>query len=177
MTETWRAIPDFDRYEASDLGQVRIRSDAVDQIGRRRYCGHLVHLCAIRGGYVKVGLRRDGKIYTFLVHRIILLTFVGPANGRQVNHINGIKTDNRLENLEYVTAAKNYEHALTILGHRPPRGRNHWARRLTDEQIFEIQRRALDGETHGALAKEFGCSIASVSRYRNNTNQARRRFA
>lgn len=49
---------------------------------------------------------------TVKVHRLVLQTFIGPSEGREVNHINGVKDDNRLENLQWVTHRDNIKHAV-----------------------------------------------------------------
>lgn len=63
-------------------------------------------------GYYRIGMRKYGKQKHYSVHRIIAQTFIpNPDNKPIVNHINGIKTDNRVENLEWVTASENQLHA------------------------------------------------------------------
>lgn len=64
-------------------------------------------------GYLEVALSKDGDIRTFLLHRLLAIHFIpNPKNLPQVNHINGIKNDNRLENLEWVTKRENTIHAF-----------------------------------------------------------------
>jgi hypothetical protein len=66
-------------------------------------------------GYKKVNLCKNGSIKRIYVHRLIAETFLpNPENKPQVNHINGIKSDNRLENLEWVTPSENGKHAFKI---------------------------------------------------------------
>jgi hypothetical protein len=67
-----------------------------------------------RNGYLCVSLCHKGLCKSINVHRIIAETFIpNPYNKKQVNHINGIKTDNRVENLEWVSHSENMIHAIT----------------------------------------------------------------
>jgi hypothetical protein len=63
-------------------------------------------------GYYYVGLSNKSKVKRFAIHRIVASAFLSnDENKREVNHINGIKTDNRLENIEWVTPSENMKHA------------------------------------------------------------------
>jgi len=74
------------------------------------------------GGYKNVVLCEYGKRYRVLVHRLVWLAFNGPiAPGMEINHLNGQKTDNRLENLAVVTPAENTTHARNTGLRKPER--------------------------------------------------------
>ena len=100
MKQLWRTIPEHPNYQVSNFGRVRhqLSDGSSRQIQPRQY----------GNGYTGVKLRGT----EFYTHRLVATVFVGTiATGWQVNHLNGIKIDNRLENLEIVTPAENMQHA------------------------------------------------------------------
>ena len=103
--EEWKLIDDFPKYEASNLGNIRnLKTQRV------------LKKSMVNTGYYVVPLRKDGKTYNKSVHRLIAQTWVknDDVNNTVVNHINHDKTDNRAENLEWVTFEQN-----VILGAGP----------------------------------------------------------
>ncbi|WP_241287540.1 HNH endonuclease signature motif containing protein [Chryseobacterium indologenes] len=87
----------------------------VDRHGNIFYSrsGKMLKMFKDRYGYWRVNVTVSGKSYQKLVHRIIAIAFIpNPMNKQQVNHKNGIKTDNRVENLEWVTNSENRKHAV-----------------------------------------------------------------
>lgn len=110
MKETWKSIRGYEGlYEVSDLGRVRSLGRAVNSKNgskQRKRVRVLTQEVTIHG-YCRVRLYdRNGDSKRYAVHRVVLETFVGESP-LQVNHRNEIKTDNRLENLEYVSAREN----------------------------------------------------------------------
>jgi hypothetical protein len=102
--EIWKDIPKYEgRYQVSNLGRVKSFRNGKQKILRLFKTPR----------YLAVSFYPSGRRVTKKVHRLVMLAFVGPSN-LQVNHINGIKTDNRLENLEYCTSIENNRHALDV---------------------------------------------------------------
>lgn len=104
-------------------------------------------------GYIRIGLHGNGNDYNFLLHRLIAIAFIpNPHNKPCVNHINGIKSDNRIENLEWVTKSENDLHAYKI-GLRKPN--KNWPCKLTDSQVKLIRERFATLKNKSVLAREF----------------------
>ena len=156
IVEEWRAVVGFEgRYEVSNMGRVR----SLDRwVARRGQCdqfwaGRTLKPCRIGAGYHRVCLCR--KSFSDYVHAIVMRAFVGPRPEKyHVNHINGIKTDNRLVNLEYTTCSANMIHARDRFGAYC--GERNGMARLTTEQMREIRRR------FDQMVEEFEVSIATI---------------
>ena len=68
----------------------------------------MIALFPNKNGYLRVHLIRAGKTRSVFVHALVLLAFVGPRPlGYDIDHVNGVRSDNRLANLEYVTTSEN----------------------------------------------------------------------
>lgn len=124
--------------------------------------------CRHPQGYLKVVLKVDGGYKNFLVHRLVMLAWVGPCpKGAVTNHINGDKTDNRLENLEYCTQSYNMAHSYaTGLSPKPPTrcGENAPKAKLTEEQVIALRNSAATGTSLKELARTFGITSPTVSK-------------
>jgi hypothetical protein len=117
MSEEWRDIPGYDGYQAGTLGNIRIRDTGKiitnSAVGTSRYKREKRNTDGrIIEQYKFVSLHVNGKSVRKLVHRLIALAFLGEPSIYKsiVNHKNGVKRDNRLENLEYVTYSENTQH-------------------------------------------------------------------
>ena len=114
--EVWKDIPGYDgRYQVSSLGNVRSL--------------HWNNQCIVKNltpaidkrGYLRFRLSKHNKVKAFLAHRLVAEAFIQNAENKpQVNHINGIKTDNKVDNLEWCTNSENAIHAFSC-GLKPTR--------------------------------------------------------
>lgn len=127
-------------------------------------------------GYYNIGLNRKGVRKFFRVHRLVGECYIpNPNNLPQINHINGIKTDNRIENLEWVTGSENQKHAYQI-GLKKS-GEQHHNSKLTDEQVEWIKNNYIYkhpkfGST--SLGKQFNVCHGTILRVIKNQTYAKK---
>jgi hypothetical protein len=121
MDEVWKPVFGNMKYEVSNHGVIRSLDDIreVERNGyvyKRIFKGRILKTCKNKDGYKMVwmtNVNRESKGYG--LHRIIAITFIpNPENKEQVNHKNGIKDDNRIENLEWVSVSENAIHAFNL---------------------------------------------------------------
>jgi hypothetical protein len=104
--EFWQEIPNTNgRYQVNEMGEIKSTQPGKSPV--------ILKPRIDRAGYYTVRLSVNGKQTTCFVHRLVAESFLDAELGKhEVNHINGIKTDNRVQNLEWVTHAENMQHAF-----------------------------------------------------------------
>lgn len=141
------------KYEVSTYGNVK--SFMKNRKGRLLTPRHN------KNGYLCVYIWIGGKPKLYAIHRLVAQAFIpNPANKPEVNHINGIKSDNRVENLEWCTRSENRQHAYdTGLARQ---GEKHGRAKLTNDQARYIRENP-DNLKGRVLAKKFGVSEMVIS--------------
>lgn len=117
-------------------------------------------------GYLRVGLQKNGKLNTHKVHRLVAINFIpNPKNKPQVNHINGIKSDNRIENLEWVTGKENTKHAIENgLFCKPRYGKDNPNCKHSEDLIKSALQRIQNGEPKRTVCRELGFDRSALKR-------------
>lgn len=158
--ELWQWVVGYEGlYMVSNMGNVM-------GVPKSTQAGHLIRQTERTGhrGYMHVSLCKDNKKKTFSVHRLVATAFIPNVDRKpEVNHKNGNRADNRVENLEWVTRSENERHAYDQLGKQPQR---YWAgkprlfaRKLTSEQVKAIRQ---DPRPSRQIGLEYGVSKTTI---------------
>jgi hypothetical protein len=113
-TEIWKDVIGFEGYQISNLGNVR----GLDRIIKGRwkdtfYKGKMLSPSKSPNGYYIVSLCKNGKQYYFSVHRLVYEHFIGNTD-IQIDHIDNVKSNNRLDNLQALSARDNSAKAKAL---------------------------------------------------------------
>lgn len=120
------------------------------------------------GGYMMVNIWHNKTNRIIAVHRVVAETFIpNPLNKRTVNHIDGNKLNNFINNLEWSTYSENLKHAVdTGLNHRGMAKPNV---KLTDDKVIEIRKLFLNGAANSVIAKLYNVADGTISQIRNGS--------
>ncbi len=158
MKEEWREILDG-FYEASSLGRIRRRLP-----GMGAQVGKILSQWPLKNGYLHIVVCINGVKRGFLVHRLVMLAFRGPCPpGKEVNHKDTVKSNCRIDNLEYKTHVKNIRHAIKLgLG---TSGERNGCSKLTWKKVNEIKKFRIEANlTQRALGVRFGVTSGTIGR-------------
>jgi len=160
LRERWRPITGYEgQYEVSDTGRIKSLKrkgkgtpHTQDLIRKTNY---------LPKGQELVSLSKNGKVKTLLVHRLVAKAFLpNPNNYPQINHLDGNRKNNNLDNIEWCNQAQNQKHAWdTGLILRE----NHNTTKLDENKVREI-RISFPSKTMLALSREYDVNISTISR-------------
>lgn len=115
-------------------------------------------------GYFQVAFKIRGKVSLYLVHRLVAKAFIpGFDPAKDVNHKDGNKLNNRVDNLEWCTRSENIRHAYNIGLRRPPKGSLNGNAKLSEDDVKSIRRMLRAGASQKTLCERYGVSSQSLS--------------
>ena len=153
----WKEIPGYEGiYEISEHGDIRRLQNSDGYTAGTRLKPY-----RYPNGYFRIALRKERHVKTYGVHRLVLLAFVGDEPRLDVNHRDGVKTNNHVSNLEYCTRQANAIHARAVLGRE--RGEQHGRAKLRDRDIPVIRQAVQDGNAMSWLATVFEVGGSTIS--------------
>lgn len=177
--EIWKDIPNYEGlYQVSNYGRIKSVARQVKYQNSLRNVREKIRKTFIgKQGYERVELSKNGENKKYNVHRLVAETFINKNEKEkdydrylEVNHINGIKTDNRAENLELVTRSENELHAYKMnLAKNTDKQRNTARLWCKENKIKPIIQLSLDGkfikEWKSAIEveKQLGISRKNIS--------------
>jgi hypothetical protein len=165
MKEIWKDIPGYEKfYKVSNLGRVK----SLERLNAR---GYKLKERILQPGinsrrYCTVVLCKNRKRSSKNVHRLVLLSFVGPSpEGMECRHLDGIRKNNNLKNLKWGTLSENQQDSIKhgtkftprTLGHKNPQAK------LTELQVIEIRKLYKTGKwTQKKLGDKFKVSRVNI---------------
>jgi hypothetical protein len=163
--EIWKDIERYEGlYQVSNLGRVKSLS-RLDTLGRK-VKGCILKFLLHSGGYTQVTLYRCGA-KKFFIHRLTALAFIPNFDNKsEINHKNGIKVDNRVENLEWATSFENKRHRIDVLGILVDnRGEKSGMVKLTKVDVLQIRESGLKCRE---LAVRYNVNPSHISRIKSS---------
>ena len=143
-----------DRYLVNSIGEVfSIRSNRLISQRLDRY------------GYPRVNLYEGTKNHTVTVHRLVAKAFVpNPDNLPEVNHIDGVKTNNSADNLEWVSSSENQKHAFKLGLQKGNKGEQNGAAKYSEDDVVLVCELLTNGKRNAEIRDETGYSLSFIEK-------------
>lgn len=169
--EEWKIIKDFENYQISNFGRVQ-----------NIHSGKILSQSVTKDGYLRIGLRKSYKPYKqklFLVHRLVAENFLDEPSTELketasytkyqkvlVNHKDGVKTNNHIDNLEWTTYKSNTKHAVVMGLQTGKKGESNSESKLSDDQVRSILKEYKNSNGYRgiqtSLANEYNVSKGTI---------------
>lgn len=165
--EIWKKILGYENYEVSNFGRIKSleKIDFMHRNNSYRTRKEKIMRNGISNGYKSVSLYKNKKPKTFTIHRLVLSSFIENKNNkREVNHIDGNKHNNNLENLEWCSSSENSIHAIKNGLQIAKKGEQQYNSKLKDFEIIEIRNSDL---TLNELSKIYNISTSVICSVKN----------
>jgi hypothetical protein len=153
--EIYKKIIGYENYYISNMSNV---------INAKNNKTKLLKIYIPKDGYSSIVLYKNNNRKMFNIHRLVALAFIpNPQNKPCVNHINGIKNDNRIENLEWCSYSENEIHSKNILNkkYNGVKGVKNHNNKLKERDVFEIRKSNLSQRT---LAKKYNVCKSTIKK-------------
>jgi len=162
--EIWKIIEDFPNYAISNYGKVKKIKGGVEAI-KNRILNPGINIY----GYLFVIFIKNKKRKLKFIHRLVLENFISSCpKSYQCNHKDGIKINNNINNLEWVTPKQNVHHRMYILGYHVEGERNPRAK-LTKQKVKSIRSLCKKYKfKHRELSKIFNTPMSTIGNILNN---------
>ena len=164
MKEKWMPIKNYEGfYEVSDKGRVRSLDRYVNGKHKNKAFrkGRVLKLEKVQAGYYRVELQKNGFKERLFVHRLVADSFIpNPHNKPQVNHINSMRDDNIVYNLEWVTPKENIIHGVEYGNIKY--GEKHHLAKLSEEEVKEIFELKESGAKPKEIAERLKRNVSTV---------------
>lgn len=171
MEEIWKEVEGYNGiYFVSNLGNVKsVDHYCENRVGSGKQTGKTLKKQPSKKGYLRVSLSLNKVKFTTGVHILVAKSFVeNPEKKPQVNHKDGIKTNNYPDNLEWCTNQENQIHAVENGLVKHNLGEKHHLSKLTNNQVKNIRQLSKLGFTGKELAKDHNISTVAMSKILSN---------
>jgi hypothetical protein len=168
--EIWKSVVGFENlYEISNLGNVKT-------LIKKGYYQEKIKKQGIDifTGYKTVQLYKSSKPFTIRIHSLVVQAFLNFKTNRQFvcNHIDGDKTNNKLENLEIVTQKENVNKNLLLKPINYSRSDFHYKTKLKKEDLIKINQMFIEKKSSKEISELFNVKRGTISRIRNGSKRS-----
>lgn len=170
INEIWKPIESIDDYSISSIGRVKRNFLVITQNNqhgsfKRELPERILKNSKDKYGYHRVVIKRKG----YFLHRLVAIAFISnPENKLEINHINGIKVDNRVNNLEWATHKENMRHALENklnANHRGINNKYYQSTIMSEDEVIEAKKiYNNDNTSFKKLSEKYNVSKSTIMR-------------